>query len=129
MEIIAAAILKYLNICESINTVCSEVFLVDSISYGVLTDSQVVEMDEEGNSTEHENVRMGLLSVGNDQIPFSLTCCFQLSMLHLPAIVVGNRDSTAENKSLIIPKIVDEIQYGGLGRIAVMYRKTLFIYL
>jgi hypothetical protein len=31
-----------------------------------------------------------------------------------------------ENKSLIILKIVGEIQYGGLGRIAVMCRKTLF---
>lgn len=60
----------------------SEVFLVDSISYGVLTDSQVVEMDEKGNSTEHENVRMGLLSVGYDQISFSLPCCVELTMLH-----------------------------------------------
>jgi len=46
-------------------------------------------MDEKGNSTEHENVRMGLLSVGNDQIS-SLTFCVQLSMLHLPAIVADN---------------------------------------
>jgi hypothetical protein len=38
---------------------------------------------------ELENVRMGLLSVGND-ISFSLTCCVELSMLHLPAIVVDN---------------------------------------
>ena len=86
-------------------------------------------MDEKGNSTEHENVRMGLLSVGNDQISFSLTCCVELSMLHLPAIVVDDRGSTVNNKRWIILKIVGEIQYGGLGRIAMMCRKTLFIYL
>lgn len=86
-------------------------------------------MDEKGNSTEHGNVRMGLLSVGNDQISFSLTCCVELSMLHLPAIVVGNRGSTAENKSLIILKIVSEIQYGVLGRIAMMCRKTVHLFM
>jgi hypothetical protein len=57
----------------------------------------------------------------------SLTCCVELSMLHLPAIVVDIRGPTAENKRLIILKIVGEIQYGGLGRIAMMCRKTLFI--
>jgi hypothetical protein len=85
-------------------------------------------MDEKGNSMGHENVRMGLLSVGNDQIS-SFTCCVELLMLHLPANVVDNRGSTAENKRLIILKIVDEIQCGGLGRIAVMCRKTLLTYL
>jgi hypothetical protein len=60
---------------------------------------------------------------------FLLICCVELSMLHLPAIVVDNRGFTAENKRLIILKIVGEIQYGGLGRIAMMCRKTLFIYL
>jgi len=60
---------------------------------------------------------------------FLLTCCVELSMLHLPAIVVDNRGFTAENKRLIILKTVGEIQYGGLGRRAMMCRKTLFIYL
>lgn len=37
--------------------------------------------------------------------------------------------STVEKKRLIILKIVGEIKYGGLGRIAMTCRKTLFIYL
>jgi hypothetical protein len=72
-------------------------------------------------------MRMGLLSVGNDQMS-SLTCRVELSMLYLPAIVVDNRGSIAENKRSIILKI-GEIQYGGLGRIAMRCRKSLFIYL
>jgi len=39
VEIISVAILKYLNMCKSINTVNREVFLVDCNSYGVLTDN------------------------------------------------------------------------------------------
>ena len=50
-------------------------------------------------------------------------------MLHLPAIVVGNRGSTVENKSLIILKIVGEIQYDVLGRIAMMCRKTVHLFM
>ena len=128
------AILKYLNICDSINTVSSEFFWGGGGSrvqflWGTDRQSQVVEMDEKGNSTDHVNLRMGLLSVWNDQMSFLLTCCVELSMLHLPAIVVDNRGFTAENKRLIILKTVGEIQYGGLGRRAMMCRKTLFIYL
>jgi hypothetical protein len=64
--------------------------------WGTDRQGQVVEMDEKSNSTEHENVRVGLLPLRNDQITFSLTCHVELSMLHLPAIVVDNQDSTVE---------------------------------
>jgi hypothetical protein len=51
-------------------------------------------------------------------------------MLHLPTFVVDNQGSNVEKKKrFIILEIVGEIKYGGLGRIAMTCRKTLFIYL